>query len=152
MDIFSERTGRVVLIPDVAFPLTVRMDGWAGGAMMKAVITQLGLQSQGNYQFLHTLKNFIYVYVFGERIADLMVGGLSFPERCPGGGGPTGFELVYQYYLEKRISTLGAPITVAIGTSLSFSAWLVAHSGNLIDPQNGMCQFQLAFKFFPPSD
>ena len=114
---------------------------------MKSIITQFGLSGRGNYQFMHTLRNFIYVYVFGEKMGEISVGGISFPGTCE--DGDTGFELVWKYYLQHRISTRGAPISVAIGVGLSFQGWLTDFKIETVDPAVGLSQFLMRLAMFP---
>jgi hypothetical protein len=150
MNFFSERTGQVVLVPDVGFPLTVGLEAWPGGVPMKSVITSASISSQGNYQFMHTLRNLIYVYVFGEKIGEINIGGISFPGICGDPpGAKTGLEWVYKYYTKFRISQRGAPVALAIGVSLNFQAWLTGFRVETTDPQTGLAQFAMRFNFFP---
>jgi hypothetical protein len=41
------------------------------GAEQGVIITELAVQRHGNFQFMHTLKDLIYVYSFGERIGQM---------------------------------------------------------------------------------
>lgn len=117
---------------------------------MRSCLTQLGVSKQANYQFMQTLRDFVYIYTFGNKIADLQLGGVSFPGICLPGGSVTGFELLDRYYQTFTLANRGAPVVIAIGTTLSFSGWLVGLTNNILDPMTGMSQFQLAFKFFQP--
>lgn len=149
MNFFSNRTGRMVLVPDVGFPLTVGLEGWPGGVPMKSVITSASIASQGSFQFMQSLRNLIYVYVFGEKIGEIEIGGISFAGECSDRPSPTGLENVWRYYLQHRISNRGSPISVAIGVELSFRGWLTAFRVGVTDPNSGLSQFSMRFNFFP---
>ena len=71
------------------------------GKEINAITTSMSLELSGNYQFLHTVNNFIYFYSFGDRVGTLSVSGVGFVNACPNAS--KGLILdVYQYYLDKR--------------------------------------------------
>jgi hypothetical protein len=79
-------------------------------------VTGAVLEMQGNYQFLHTLDNFIYYYSFGDRIGEMIVSGIGFigsscstsPTGGSAGASNNGICGLYQLYMEKRGAVLGA--------------------------------------------
>lgn len=67
------------------------------------IVTGLSLEMAGNYQFLHTVNDFVYFYAFGDRVGTLNVTGVSFIERCPGTPkAGSAFLAAYNYYMENR--------------------------------------------------
>lgn len=71
------------------------------GEEINAITTSMSLELSGNYQFLHTVNNFIYFYSFGDRVGTLSVSGIGFVNKCPNTS--KGLILdVYQYYLNHR--------------------------------------------------
>jgi hypothetical protein len=73
------------------------------------IVTGLSLEMAGNYQFLHTVNDFVYFYAFGDRVGTLNVTGVSFIKRCDStyGGQPkagSAFLAVYNYYMQNRSS------------------------------------------------
>lgn len=66
--------------------LTITVDG----SEVPAIVTQIAIQSQSNYQFLHSLENLIYVYSFGDRIGETTLAGIGFVRPCGGAGGLLG--------------------------------------------------------------
>lgn len=44
-------------------------------------VTGFALEMGGNYQFLHTVSDFIYFYSFGDRVSELTVTGMAFTRR-----------------------------------------------------------------------
>ncbi len=114
------------------------------------IITGLGIATAGNYQFLHTIGNDIYVYVFGDRIGEVIVHGLSFPKSCTGNGNNQhGFELLLQWYNENKLSANKSPIRVTIGSSTSFDGFAVSLAGNVKDAATRVIQFQLTLSLLP---
>lgn len=117
---------------------------------MKAIVTSAGLAAQSNVQFIHTLRDLIYVYVFGERAATLTVSGVIFGGGCD--GGPSGIESVFNYYNTYRISNSGRQVAIQFGTSSvgRFNAFLVgAPTMAITDPAMNMGQFSFTFQVFP---
>ncbi len=149
MNLFSGNAGRVVLIPDAGFPLAVKLAGWKGAPVMKSMLTGMGMAAQGNFQFLHTLRNFIYVYVFGDRIGDITVNGLGFATGCDGDT-VSGLEHTWDYYQKNRVAALGSPVALAVGTRMSFNGFLTGFTANFSDTQSGLTQFGLRFHYIPP--
>lgn len=149
-DIFSATPGCVAVVSRtaVALPLTVTLDGWPGTVAMKALITQAGVSRAGRQQFLYTLRDFIYVYVFGEMLGEITVSGVAFACMCDETFLRTGFEQVLAYYENARLSRDGLPVTVTIGTT-GFSAFLIRLQVTAEDPQLNLTSFNMKF-LFPP--
>ena len=145
-------------------PMTIMLDDWPGFPAIRAIVTHVGISAGGNYQFLHTLKEYIYVYVFGERIGDVAISGLLFSEACTASAGvssalapvnaaePSGIEQLCDFYNRNRIAVRGQPMRIIIGTSgfASFQAFLVGHKSEISDPQQQLGQFTLFFKNLTP--
>lgn len=149
MNVFSNRPGRAIMVPDVGFPLTINLGDWPGGNNLKAVITSFSLGSMGNFQFLHTLRNFVYVYVFGERISEINIGGVAFAGDCEHGA-LSGIENLWDYYQKNKIAAKGTPVAIAVGTQMSFQGFLTGFSVNVANPDLGLTQWGMRFHFHPP--
>ncbi len=150
MIIFSN-PGRVVAMETSALPIRVTMECW-NGKDFKAIITAVSVSNQGGYQFIHSLRDYIYVYIFGERIGELTVSGVTFMGSCDSstGGGDSGIEAVLQYYEEMRATKRLKPVDVQIGITL-FKGFLLSARADITDASTGLGQF--AFKFhFPPDN
>jgi hypothetical protein len=92
--VFTQCDGRVVVVsnptgcPDkdpVVFGIT--FDGKKTLESVKVPVTGFALEQQGNYQFLHTLNNFTYCYIFGDRIGELTISGMGFAQNATNGAG-----------------------------------------------------------------
>jgi hypothetical protein len=74
--------------------------------VIDAVITGMSLELSGNYQFLHTVNDFIYFYAFGDRVGQLSISGIGFVKPC-GDGSKGPILKLYDYYLKNRASKRG---------------------------------------------
>jgi hypothetical protein len=159
--VFSRNTGRVISLPDAvaAGAISLAQVSGSGGnisyAVHNTIITRVGVSAAGNYQFLHTIGNDVYVYVFGDRMGQIVIHGLSFAQKCTGGGGsdsgPHGFEKLFEWYEKNRIAVRKAPVTVTIGIGKSFEGFVTALSGDVQDTQHRTIQFQLTVSLLPPA-
>lgn len=149
--LFLTQPGTAVQIPTgQAMPLTVRLDGWGGFTGFKAIITQTGIEQQGGFQFMHTLRDFMFAYVFGERIGQAMISGIAFSQTCGNGNGLTGPEAVLQYYNRFRITRTGRPITIQIGATPAgmMRGFLTRLKLDTTDASQHLSQFSLTFAKF----
>jgi hypothetical protein len=159
--VFPNIPGRVALIPpkDVAgfLPVQIRVapGPWSSGPaplFMKAIITGFTVQFQGQQQFLHTLRDFIYVYSFGEGIAAATMSGLAFADTCPQGHAMTGPEQLINYYDEFRLSRHGQAMQFAIGgaSGRAFHAYLTGMQVALrAQEQKNLADFSINFHVPP---
>lgn len=129
--------------------LRVSVQGWptkSGGGMFNAAIcTQAGISHQGNFQFLHTISNQIFVYIFGDRIAELTVAGVAFGTTCDNDSGVN--EIIRQYSAD-RIALRGRPVVVVLG-GISFQSFLTGFNVEITDPETQLAQFSYRFHSFP---
>lgn len=148
MNLFSDRTGSMVLVEDFGLPIAMRLGRWGNAQTMKSIVTSFGSGLAANVQFNHTLYDTIYAYVFGDRLSDFRIGGMSFASLC-NAGGVSGLEMVWKYYQANKISTAGVPVTVAIGTTISYEAYLLDFSFQSNDPVFSMAQWEMRMAFHP---
>jgi hypothetical protein len=148
-DIFLHSRGRVQAFdePD-CIPMSLFLEGWGGFFGFKSIITQLKVDQTCGVQFLHTLRDFIYVYVFGDRIGEMNVSGLSFWDHCDA---PSfhGIEYVNAYYLNNRVSGRATPVVVVLGLGTPFIAFLTNFSFDYNDPEQQIAQFRLGLHVIP---
>jgi hypothetical protein len=159
--IFMTKPGVAVRLSEPTVASLFLSIGGAAGAIdsassfstHKSIITEMSVNRAGNYQFLHSLQDLIYVYVFGERISDIRVSGISFASTCQSGtaaGGVTGIEHLLEYYEQSRISATGRPYQILIGTSGQgrASGFLTGMNVSIDRPEARMARFTLSFKAF----
>jgi len=82
----------------------------------KGLITGLSVALAGNYQFLHTVNNFIYLYAFGDRISTLNITGLGFVKPCQSAQF-TQVQNIYQFYKTNRVAQKTQPLNIVINST-----------------------------------
>ncbi len=112
----------------------------------RAIVTQVGIVENGNFQFLHTLNETIYAYVFGDRIGELRVSGICFAHSCD--DRPSGMKQIVDNYRAKRLSKSGGPVQVSIG-DINYKAALVGMNLDVLDAETSLGQWTFSFKTFP---
>lgn len=152
-DIFSTVRGSVVAVDGPGVTMRVALEGWQGYEGFKSVITGVSLETENGTQFLHTLRDFVYVYTFGERVGQMTVQGLSFAAACEDGEGDApqfhGAEYAYAYYLEARASRLTRPVTVTLGGDTTFFAFVTGMRLDLDDAESALGKFSIGLKTVP---
>ena len=114
----------------------------------KTIITKIGLSLAGNYQFLHTLGNDVYVYVFGDRMGQISLHCLSFAGKCNGNDSVHGFQHLFDWYQSNRIANSKELVTVTIN-NVVFSGFLIGSSPEMSDPETRITQTQLILSLLP---
>jgi hypothetical protein len=178
--IFARNTGRVIAIEDKVAAGSIQLGNVVGGdggerisyARHNTIITRIGISAAGNFQFLHTIGNDVYVYVFGDRMGQVQLHGLSFAAACQpssagGGSKPKpqgnrtvpamlgsnkkahGFELLFQWYTANRIAARKAPVKVVIGLNTNFHGFVTALTGDVQDALHRTIQFQMTIALLP---
>ncbi len=173
--VFPNIPGRVAIIPerDIAgfLPVQLRMSTWTGPLHMRAIATQFTIRFAGQQQFLHSLRDFIYAYSFGEGIGQATLSGLAFADTCqqgqaapylvpvPGSIFPTlvdarmtGPEQIINHYDAYRMSRYGLPAQIVIGalSGRAFHAYLTGMSVSLrVKEQLNLSDFNLQFHVPP---
>lgn len=151
--IFSQARGRVAVLdePNVGGQIAlVDVPDWSGTS---AIITRCTVSQAGNFQFLHTLGQFIYVYVFGDRMGSLGLSGLAFHQNCDGGGqGAQGINQVLEFYKTNRIAKRQTPLRITLGGGPTLEAFLVGGTSDVVEPYDKIWQFDFQFALIPPAD
>lgn len=66
------------------------------------VVTGVTMELSGNYQFLHTVNDFVYFYAFGDRVGLLTITGVGFLKMCPGAKEGAKIFEIYDYYNKNK--------------------------------------------------
>jgi hypothetical protein len=153
--IFSKNTGRVIAISDAVAEGAISMGGVVGSTPINytqhtTIITRIGVAAAGNFQFLHTIGNDVYVYVFGDRMGQVDLHGISFAQDCTKNDSEHGFEKLFKWYEVNRISVRREPVTVTIGVNKSFQGFVTGLIGDAQDAQTRTINFQLTISLLPP--
>jgi len=164
MDIFSSQPGAVSAVQGPGIPMSLYVQGFSGYGPMKSIITGFEIQTKSGVQFMHTLRDFIYVYVFGERMAPLTIHGASFAHVCdrmeevlrnPLTGQSVfvpnyhGIEYALGYYGNARVSSSGVPVTIVVGLTTVLFGFLTDGSARLDDAESNVGRFSFMFQSLP---
>jgi len=155
--IFEKNTGRVVNVPDKCAEGSISLGNAEGKpglitySLQNSIITRIGYSAAGNYQFLHTIGNDVYLYVFGDRMGTVELHGLSFAEQCPSkeGGTKHGFESMIEWYQTSRIAAYRDPVTVRIGRSTTFKGFVTGMSGDVQDSLRRTINWRISIAILP---
>jgi len=137
--------GRMKVFTGLSSPgtITFGMGGWTNGASAQnAVISGVSASTQGNYQFLLTLRNYTYVYLFGEKMGDVTVTGIGGIE-C--GNVVHGINHAITYYNNFALSRTGTPVGLSFGNASTW-AFLVGAKFEYMDAASRLAQFAFSFK------
>lgn len=143
---FQGAPGRAVALFDPAVPASLGLAavypalGWD---LQRSLITRVTVAHRGNYQFLHTIGNQVYVYAFGDRVGSLTVSGLAAASGCSEADPAHGVEYVLSWYAMNRVSARRAPVRVAIGARTAFDAFVVGVNADASDPALRLVSFSL---------
>lgn len=153
-NIFGSASGRIALVnsDDGTIPLGLICGDLKDTVGFKGILTGLSLSGQSGYQVMHTLRQYIYVYTFGERIGEIVISGLAVVADCgdiPDLNSPTGLARVFNWYERNRISAIGRPISITCTPTLVLNGFLVNFKYQVVDPSISLGQFALSF-FYPP--
>lgn len=145
--VFSPCTGAVAKIPGCSGDAIFKVDIFGGELTLP--ISGFALELNGNYQFLHTVNDFIYVYAFGDRIGELTVSGFGFSQTCANASSAKICNL-FDFYTQNRIKEKG-DLSVHIGEcpDANFWAFLTGMRVEVQDPQTGIAQWSLRFNVLP---
>ena len=120
-----------------------------------AILTQAAAVEQGNFQFMHTLGETIYVYIFGDRIGELRLSGLCFLNPCgldTHNEAKDGFSHALQGYRTNRLAARPAPVTISIGANSTgpgiFHAFLTGATVEVLDAEKQLGQWAYRFNTF----
>jgi hypothetical protein len=177
MILFAGAPGRVVAIPDAAvvgvLPPLVTPNPGITFSGRKSIITRIAVSQRGSFQFLHTLGGDIYIYVFGDRIGNMQLSGLSFAQDCTqpsatelqdnsdevqattaqvgagGDDGQHGIEKMIAYYKSNRISSRSDPVTILLGKQTTLTAFITGSDADVADAKTYLVQWSLELAVVP---
>lgn len=148
----KENRGRVVVLEqEGAGGSILDVEGWAGFGSFKCIFTRLHIAEQTNHQFLHTLGDRIYLYVFGDRIGALGLSGLAFYDNCTDDP-KIGVVHALEYYRRYRLTKKADPLRVTIDPNTVFEVYLHSFQAATINAAERMFQFNLNFALLPEEE
>lgn len=123
--------------------------GCGGDGGLGLPITNFRLELQCNYQFLHTVNDFIYLYVFGDRVGELHVSGMGFLGDDCGNAekADSGTCKAFSFYNSNKVSACTEPLRVALSecNGASFFAFLTGVAIEQPRPDLPIVQWGLRF-------
>lgn len=120
--------------------------------VQRSIITRITVAQQGNFQFLHTIGNDIYIYVFGDRIGQLTLQGLSFALDCENTNARRhGMELMLDWYRQNKVAALDSPVRLLLGTT-PLLAFVVGMRNGISDPATRIAEFSVDLRVLPERD
>lgn len=145
--------GAVVTGPSLPFAVGIggnaNVPAFPGYTLSRAILTGFRVSGRSGLGVSHTLRDRIYVYVFGERAGQAEVSGMAFAGVCNQTGRWTGFDSIYAYYERVRVSSNGMPARLVFGPDTSVSGFMTDLDFNLDDPQTGVGSFSFKFTTMP---
>lgn len=154
--VLASRPGQVVELADPALACNTRflgLDPNISFGVERSIVTRVTVSQQVNVQFLHTLGSLIYVYVFGDRMGQVTLSGLSFACVCPDAeqGVELGAEKMLLWYKQNRASRRAGPVRVTIGTT-AIEGFVTSFTEDVVDPSLRLVQWGVTLASLPEDD
>lgn len=138
----SQSEGSVIALSfGNAAPATFRVEGLQSENL---IVTTFRIDQSANAQFSPTLQDSIYVYSFGDKMGQLVIGGVAFHKTCKSQSPFTGMKDIIQYYNDNSISQNVKPVFLSFG-AFSIRCFLTGYNFSSMDPKLNLVQFQLVF-------
>lgn len=144
--LFQGEPGRVLAMKDPGvqgvLPPLVSLAG-VNFQDRKSIVTRLTLAQETSHQFLHTLGGDIYIYVFGDRVGQMTIGGMCFALDCDRPGDRKhGVERMLEFYRDNKASKKKDPVTVMIGQT-PVTGFVTAFNADVFDHKLNIMQYSL---------
>jgi len=117
----------------------------------RAIITSIGIQEGANFQFMQTLGSDIYIYVFGDKIGQVVLSGLAFATGCPANGSAEhGVGKIRRWYTERKLSSNTEPITFFIGNNKTpLVGFVTGWSASVADAATNLISWKVTLAVIP---
>jgi hypothetical protein len=147
--IFTHAVGMVSRITSDRPVVPLRIN-FEQGENRNFIITQAGINQSGNFQFLHTLQDMLYIYVFGDRVSEIQVSGIAFAGICGASGDRSGIAEILDFYRFNKISSRPTPVLLRFGDQQHvFQSFLTGCQVEVSRPEINLGQFFLRFHAAP---
>jgi hypothetical protein len=150
---FSGGAGRAIVLQDPAAQGTVTLaalDPSFDWVSQRSLITRATFAHQVNFQVSHSLGNDVYVYVFGDRIGQVTISGLSLAADCEAGSNNShGAELAYAWYQDNRLAARQAPVRVTVGVRTVIEGFVIGLGQDVVSPDSLLMSFALTLMTLP---
>jgi len=156
MLVFSSTPGVVgAVVTGQSLPFTVAVGGtpdvpaFPAYMLARAVLTGFRMSGRSGLGVTTTLRDRIYLYVFGEQPGQAEVSGVAFAGVCDASGTWTGFDAIHAYYERVRVSSQGLPVRLVFGPDTTLYGFMSGFDFSLEDPQSGIGSFSFKFVTMP---
>jgi len=158
MYVFGSSAGIVsATLTGGAIPFSIGISGnvnapeFPSYTLSKAILTGLQYGGRAGLGVSHTLRDRVYLYVFGDRVGKIEMSGYAFAEICNGASDAnyTGFDAVNAYYEKARVTAQGLPVTLVIGRSTTFVGFMTDFVFGIEDASTGLGSFKFGFTSLP---
>lgn len=110
MDIFGSREGKVVVLRNRSGGSRALL---SLNGLQDVVVQRIGVARQVNAQFSPSLSDAVYLFVFGDKVGQAEVSGITFLQTCSGSAA-TGFSEVYDWYSQNKVSEAQAQAAFSV--------------------------------------
>lgn len=159
--LFQTQPGRVVRLDDAAAQCRAELlkvgededtDGQIDFTEQASIVTRMTISEQVNVQFLHTLGAQIFIYVFGDRIGQISLSGLSFACGCDDLASLNhGAELMYDWYKTNRTSKRELPLRLMLGDT-PIEGFVTGFTEDVVDASTKLVQWGVTMMTLPDED
>jgi len=112
------------------------------------IITSIGYRQSVNAQFMPSLADLIYVYVFGDKMGDVIISGICFDRTCDTTGTFQGVGRALAYYRDNRAKVTNKSVKVRIGDT-EINGFVLSMDVNTADAVNKTMRFSLSIAALP---
>ena len=118
-----------------------------------ALIQMVTLDQKTNHQFNLSLRQVIYLYVFGNLMGDITVTGALFSGNCSSSASQdkNGFDEILNFYTKNRLSSNSELVEISVGTK-SMKGFLIGLNLQPTDQTTLLTPFVMFLRVLPESD
>lgn len=156
MKIFSSNAGTVGVITPTegnTSPFVMRVDeAELSGDLIRGIVSSVSVSQDLNVQFTHSLRDTIYINVFGNKIGQMNISGILFlADVCDGTSKNTDppFKKFYEYYTNNNAVARASALDIQIGSGVSFKAFILGFNFQVADAQTSLGQFTMTLAVVP---
>lgn len=156
--VLSSRPGAVRLLEDAAVQAAIppivglkAPDKLQFGSE-RALINSVGIQEAANFQFMQTLGSDVFVYVFGDRIGQVQIGGLAFAADCNPSSRATehGAAKVRRWFNQRKLSSRVEPVNILFGNATEpLSGFVTGWSAKIADVPSNLISWTISMALIP---
>lgn len=146
----SSGTGRglakaIMLDGDQQVPAMISFRSFQDHVGMSAIITRFEINESVLAQVSPMIGRDIYVYVFNNAPADIVISGICFQRSCEGGV-QDGLSRLRDFYAQNRATSRTTPIQIVMLPNSVFRGVLLGGSYHSLEPESQLVGFRYLLK------